>query len=733
MVARRINKQVPDGAARFIVKADVSTGEELKSWHPLARLLECTRCLYPILTDESENTTPFSMVPWGLVQTFPALHLLVGLPVDATDLIRARTLAEDVRPRHAIVLLSDDNIPEFVANFGQFPFCALLDVRRTPKPVELSNACWIYQRAPSFSADAIIAHWINNARSTVETILGRWEPSEIELLNQVSRHLLTLKVKPIYAPIAYPPQDCVEPNGLLANLARFGHQDAIYNPIAQPVDLENLSLVQSTQLQLADKIREARNADQIPTFLIAPSTNPHLVRKFETVAKRRPGLGELTDAVINEHSYIFHTSGSEFAAVKFADIQQLLLLKTMERRWIDSMALAGAAARGGAVFRTPQIPARLFRQLEHLGQMTWSEKTIHRSMIKWERMCSELTAAIGADLLGWISQHTRRLTAISDLPLEWCTVNGVPLGFLVPICRVPLALGACTATYLRDFRPPAVWRTVEDLRVLFVDGHTIDDDFRRFPEHLAERSKQCGFTTQLSRAGRESELVAAINSFEPHLLILSAHGIVDTEDGALIALADEKTPLRLDGLSWKPDAAIVSACRGEAVVRTFGSPASNLYAAGIRAVLGSYLNLTEPHASMMVSAILVNLRDAIAGVRPKLTNWHDLVTMTLIMRRPVDILVAASRWHERRGRTGSPMELFARYTEWHNRNSDRNIATSWSSTLDQLVTLAEGTQYKDAMVAMRHKRAFRPESMFYTHIGEPHRILLGTSRLRVTR
>ena len=103
------------------------------------------------------------------------------------------------------------------------------------------------------------------------------------------------------------------------------------------------------------------------------------------------------------------------------------------------------------------------------------------------------------------------------------------------------------------------------------------------------------------------------------------------------------------------------------------------------------------------------------------------------MRRPVDILVGADRWfrrhnYKRKYKKGSPLELFQPFTEWHNRKADRNIADSWAEAIEQLLVLAEGTPYLASIQAMKLTGAFRPESMFYTQIGEPQRILLGGVR-----
>jgi hypothetical protein len=511
---------------------------------------------------------------------------------------------------------------------------------------------------------------------------------------------------------------------------RVGYCDAVFeSATAAPINLENIDAVQRAQIDLAEAVR--LNEAQVPTYLVAPSPNPYFVRQLETIGRRRPGTKSLVESLLHERSFIFHSNSDEIAVADRKDIAVLLGTRVAERRWVDAVTNAASAARGAVLFRTPQLPASLYERLEAVAQMTWTEATKMRSMVKWDRLCDELTSAVGPSLLRWIATNSRRVTLVSDLPLEWCKVDDIPLGFLRPVCRIPMALGSCLGAFLRELRPPSVWKEMRQVRVMVVNGHSNEDPLGVFPHLLAKQSEELGFPTQYCEAATEGALVEAIDRFHPRLLILSAHGIVKGDSGAAIALAGSRTPLNLSRLAWRPDAAILSACRSEAVVRTFGSPASNLYANGIRAVVGSYLNLTEPHATMMVSAMLVNIREAVEGRSP-LSNLHDVISMTLMMRRPVDILVAAERWYRREHREGSPMELFEKYTQWHNAQAERDIPSSWSGVIDQLVDLARETPYAASVEAMKLSRAFRPESMFYTQIGEPHQIILGGTRFRST-
>jgi hypothetical protein len=64
--------------------------------------------------------------------------------------------------------------------------------------------------------------------------------------------------------------------------------------------------------------------------------------------------------------------------------------------------------------------------------------TFRRSIRKWQQFGDSLAEHVGETLLTWIAQNARRVIAYSDLPLEWCMVDGIPLGYLKPVSRIPL-------------------------------------------------------------------------------------------------------------------------------------------------------------------------------------------------------------------------------------------------------------------------------------------------------
>jgi hypothetical protein len=468
-------------------------------------------------------------------------------------------------------------------------------------------------------------------------------------------------------------------------------------------------------------------------MIIAPAVNPALVSKFfSRVAVAGPRSFGKT--FLNANGYLLYVDPKEVSDPKqLALIERLVSIRGHEKTFYDAIATAWASAGRNLVFRSPHLAGALFNTLDTLASIDWSQKTIIRTMRRWQSYCSDLTQAFGEEQLKWIAKNVERLTVLSDLPIEWCQIDGVPLGFLMPISRIPLAPGNLPIRLLVDPRPPVLWTSVSSVRVLVVDGHDERDAMRFVPASLAKFVGDLGFHVEFERIRRASDLEAALKRHRPNVLYLSTHGGITKELGGVLALPDGHSQLSSE-LDYAPDVAIVSACRSDPLARTYSSPARNLFGAGVRGVLASYLNLTEPHAFTITKGIFSNLCASLRGESPGARTWEQLVWMTLNSSRPVDILVGAYRRARKHAKPLDSIELFEPYVrglfypyaKLHHQEG-LLFRDTWHLAPERLRRLAKGTPYEDAIEGVTRENAFRPESMFYTQIGEPQRVLIQPS------
>jgi hypothetical protein len=251
------------------------------------------------------------------------------------------------------------------------------------------------------------------------------------------------------------------------------------------------------------------------------------------------------------------------------------------------------------------------------------------------------------------------------------------------------------------------------------------DPLAPFPRQLAELVRHAGFTVAYEEVRSETEFLEALSRHQPNLLYISTHGQAVPNEGAAICFGDQPSLLLFDQLPHAPDVAIISACGSDRFVRTYGTPASRLYLSGVRAVLGSYVNLTEPHATHTAMQIFGTLRELLND-RGATASWQDIVFLALRRSQALDIVISAERWATRRGKPFPDSDiLYERLGQSLVRQEPTSYSEYTREVPRRLLEVAQGTPFEAPLTAVISRGLYRPESWFYTHIGEPDRVLVG--------
>ena len=669
--------------------------------------------------------TAFSRIDRDLVDSAPYLKAISTLPVAITEVGLGPSLGAYPRffRRHLVHYLYEDDWNMFRPIAEKFPFIVGFD-NRQHRHDWLDRPGHILTDSGT-TATTILTTWLEQADQALLAVQKHWPNEQLDFI----RHALKDTKIPAQPTSSGLSQHCLRPNATMTNLVegRWADDAAVHNA-PEPVDLHDRETVLHRQCELAEALAAARAKAglkaRVGATLLGPAINPAIASKLESALRKTDGPISLAKGLLEGNSFLIHVDQAELLKERSEQLAQSIVTeRAQERDFYDAVGWIVAAGAHEPVFRTANLPSGLYKKLDHLGSMTWSQRTIRRSVNRWERYCADLTKSVGPTVLRQLARMDR-IKILSDLPLEWARVDGVPLSFLVPTSRVPFAPGNLPVRLIVDPRPPVIWQDPSDVRMLFLNGHDQDDPFGSSVTELSKLASKLGFPASEARLRRGEDLPRLLDEHKPQLVYISCHGSMTKGLGTTLDLPEGHTPLRLERLRHVPDAVVLSACRSDAVARTHGGPASNLYGSGVRAVLASYLNLTEPHASLVMQGLLIKLRSVLLGEARDAETWLELVWSTLNMRRPIDILVAASRWSERNQSNGrDPFELFQNYTELQNQ-ANVSLQTLWTKAPARLVELARGTEFETSIRAVTRGKAFRSESCFYTHLGEPEQILL---------
>ena len=699
-------------------------------------LFDPSRCIYVIAVENDQQLplSPFGGLDAGLFRTARALHVVGLLPVSVYELIALNQWSgirfEGIPNQVVSYFFAEQwDEPTIQKQVDRYPFLVCFDFRSDrARWTERPGHVRLFE--DDLNPDIVLNRWRVEGVDAVSRVASMWPPEAITYLADFATRLKQHGLSPSLGP-ALPAvtQDCLLPTALIRNLNRghWGRAARNEGAEAEPIDLRNPQNIQREQCRLADEIHFPDTPpNEQPAFeeavLIAPSVNPRLAGPIKHFS-RKAGIESVTTAITEQAGYLFEIRRGDVTDEKRAGlILGAVGLRGSEHKFYDGVALCRAAPGRRPVFRTPRVPMSFIERLGALGQMTWDQGTIHRSMHRWETYCADLTVAIGKEFIEWIASRARRIVTFSDLPIEWCRVDGVPLGFLMPVSRIPLSPGSLLTRQISDPRPPVIWTTAAKLKVTIVSGHSRGDPLGHMPRILASQIQDLGFQVVYGEVSNGDELREQVARDRPNILFLSTHGTMTRDLGAALHFERGPDALRMEHFGG-PEVAIVSACRSDPVAGTYGSPVTNLYGSGIRAVLGSYLNLTEPHAMMVARSLFGNLAATLAGKGPRSGNWQDLVWLTLNTRRPIDVLVGAHRWLKRRADdTGDVIQLLDEYAAVH-KNEPLPFSKCWDVVPERLRRIAKGTRFERAIEAVTKRHAFRSESVFYTHVGSPHAIV----------
>lgn len=398
-----------------------------------------------------------------------------------------------------------------------------------------------------------------------------------------------------------------------------------------------------------------------------------------------------------------NAAGDNSVGIVSADLipdAAFVALADLERYWMDS-----TRSRAGI---KPATEARLRARLDETMRPFWTD-----------RMISVIRTASQID-------------AFTNFPIGLLRLPGhtAPLAALLPIAYRPI--NPLTRAFQLEFAPDHSIDFSGGMRVLVVECIPDTD-----PVGVVSRKAWAFAARELTDPTRsvlvdivdasdKTEVAYALASHRPDVVILSAHGVHDSDANmAGLAIGDEVS--MGDDLGPMPPVVILSAChsgpRGAGPVAV----ADLLLRAGARAVLSTLVPVGVHHNSTFMTRLLVYMSESIGGAEPHTTLmdlWHRVQTNSVVM----DILYGNPKlleWGHSDFNGTSPIVEFmsgrssGRLRPWHLYQDAEAV----------LLDIAEERGEKSAVEGWLRAPGYVPESMMYTIVGDPSAIRFQASRL----
>ena len=384
-----------------------------------------------------------------------------------------------------------------------------------------------------------------------------------------------------------------------------------------------------------DKIKGFSDQNYPPIVIAAPYTTKDVRDVFKMMAKSVVPLQSIDKVVELEETpnycYDFNAKelGSDFRKtntfIKFFHASRL--------DFLDIVANLHCSFRFSPYLRLPIICKSINKELSFVsaknnGQLAYSkdrmayDKAIHKV---GETMAAKLLAPKTAKML---EKMPAQIVAMTDLPIEWMEVNGIPLGFTHDVCRMPETPASGMLTHYGIARFSGFYRIPEDIlaKTLVVYGCR-EEAFKEWQDKADICVKALGANAEICQSIDEFE--KAVKRHQPDFLIIDTHGDTDLKlHQSYIYMGKEKVyPKDIAERGIYARMVFISACNTAPCYNDVNTVANALLEAGASAVTSSYLPLDVMESSTLYIRILNQLN--IAAQQDIHRNWLAFISHML--------------------------------------------------------------------------------------------------------
>ena len=432
---------------------------------------------------------------------------------------------------------------------------------------------------------------------TINSILGNWDYSLLLTKDEI------LKRK----------QESSE--AALNNTKGFERQNLLIEQITKIRLLEDIVAYSMQDIKFQEEHYRA------PLILVAPYTSIEMrkLSKMDLLPEEEKNVQNLEKIMgyHQTHNYTIAHNVTNLPKELFLDMIYVLNNFIVPRSiFFDFVAQLHCSIRFSPYLRLPIMGKNInselsfvgIKHIERLATSPSKNKNIRRVMEKiGKKMTDEMLSPKAVEML---QEYSSQIVAMTDLPIEWMMIDGIPLGFTHEVCRLPeTPVTGLLAQYMEAKFTPYV--IPEDIlqKTLVVFGNE-DPEFVMAQSPVRELAKTLGF--QIKTCLDKSSFFKTLMETRPELLIIDTHGGVDetTHDSFIMMGDDIVTGDDVVNGGIGPQLVFLSACNTFTTYNTINTIANAFFQIGANAVTTSYMPLHVLPATVLYIRLLRNLNEA---------------------------------------------------------------------------------------------------------------------------
>lgn len=412
----------------------------------------------------------------------------------------------------------------------------------------------------------------------------------------------------------------------------------------QDLLIEQIKRIRAIETMVAyndpDK-KTIEDQSRAPLVLAMPYTSIDM-RKVERSSEMTQEESRKADFAETILSYYYTKNYTVWNSKRFVKTsEEFLLFQSLQSAFIelrmrlfDLVGLLHCSMRFSPYLRLPIMGKNInselsfvgIKNIEKLASSPSKNKSIRKAMETiGKKITSESLVPSTVELL---KKSVTQIVAMTDLPIEWMMIDGVPLGFSHDVCRIPEtpAAGMLSQYVECKFIPFSIPKDI--LKHTLVIFGNEEDAFVKAQEPVVALSKVLGF--KIRKCLTKEAFFNTIKEIDPLLLIVDAHGGVDEDNHqSYLKMGDEV--ISGDDVvknDIHPRLVFLSACNTFTTYNTVSTIANAFFQVGAAAVTTSYMPVLIEPATTLYTRLLNNLN--IAASQNVHRNW--LAFMSHLMR-----------------------------------------------------------------------------------------------------
>lgn len=466
----------------------------------------------------------------------------------------------------------------------------------------------VYDRGNVFTPSRVNTQMING-------ILGNWDYAE----DLSERDLTELQAQ--------------SSQEALSDKDGFSRQDLLVGQIAKIRKLETMVMDRcDNHFCLEDQFRS-------PLIVSIPYTSIEMrkIQGKEAMTGEDKDMARFAEKILGYH-YTHNYTVWEYKEKMTAE--QLLVLGRLQQDFLvprmhfhDLCGFLHASMRFSPYLRLPIMGKNINSELTFVGIKNVDKisiaknkrESIRKAMEKIGKKLAKETLAPSA--VKMLANDASQIVAMTDLPVEWMMVDGVPLGFSHDVCRIPeTPPSGMLALYVETKYVPYVIPKDIMQRTLVVFGNE-EEAFVEAQRPVKDLAAEVGFN--IRKCLSKEQFFRAVKDVNPDFLIVDCHGGVDeeTHQSFLMMGDDYLTGEDIVTSGIHPRLVFLSACKTFTTYNTVSTIANAFFQTGAASVITSYMSLDVMPSTLLYCRLLNNLN--YVANNPVHFNWLSFVSHLL--------------------------------------------------------------------------------------------------------